>query len=168
MKTNKNSTLHSVRYSEKRIALPKMEQENNPMNMKRLTVGSLVGFIALYILGVVIWEIVFAEFFATNAGSATGIDRESPVVWAIALGTLFHAALLTLAIESRSGTAPLADGAKVGAVVGFLLWGTADFVLYGYLNVNNLTATIADVVLEAVRGGIGGAIIAAVLSKIGD
>ena len=60
------------------------------------------------------------------------------------------------------------DGMKVGATIGVLLWGTADFVMYGYMNLNNLTATIADIVLEAVRGGLGGAGIAFTLSKLGD
>ena len=58
------------------------------------------------------------------------------------------------------------DGMKIGAVVGFLLWFTADFILYGLQNVNNLTVAIADPLLELVRGGISGAIIAAVLGKI--
>jgi hypothetical protein len=31
------------------------------------------------------------------------------------------------------------SGMKVGAVVGFLLWATADFSLYGITNMSNLT-----------------------------
>ena len=138
------------------------------MNMKRLSIGSVVGLVALYILGFLIWQMVFTDFFAANAGSAEGVVREPPILWAIALGTLFYAVLLTLAIESQSGAKSLATGLKVGAVVGFLLWGTADFVLFGFQNTSNLTATIADAVLEGIRGGIGGAIIAVVLSKVGD
>jgi hypothetical protein len=138
------------------------------MNMKRLTIGSIAGLVTLYILGVVFWEMVFADFFAANAGSAEGVDREEPIIWAAALGTLFYAILVTLMLEARSGTTSIMGGMKVGAVVGFLLWGTADFILFGYMNLSNLTATIADSVLEGIRGGIGGAVIAAVLSKVGD
>ena len=36
------------------------------MNMKRVTIGSIVGLVALYILGMVIWEMVFTDFFAAN------------------------------------------------------------------------------------------------------
>jgi hypothetical protein len=57
---------------------------------------------------------------------------------------------------------------KVGAVVGLLLWGTVDFVFYGYFNLNTLTGVIADIVLEGVRGGIAGAVIAGVLAKVGN
>ncbi len=138
------------------------------MDMKRLTVGSLVGLVALYILGIVIWEMVFADFFAANTGSATGVVRETQILWPIILGTLFYAVLLTLAVESQSGSQSLVGGLKTGAVIGVLLWGTSDFILFGYLNTSNLNATIADTVLEGVRGGICGAIIAVVLSKVGS
>jgi hypothetical protein len=66
----------------------------------------------------------------------------------------------------RPEAASIAGGAKVGAVVGFLLWFTADFVLYGVINIANLTRTIVDPLLEFVHGGIGGAVIAAVLARV--
>ena len=51
----------------------------------------------------------------------------------------------------------------MGAVIGFLLWFTTDFILYGITNIANLTRTVVDPLLEAVHGGIGGAAIAGVL-----
>jgi hypothetical protein len=138
------------------------------MNMKRLAIGSIAGAVVMYIMGIVIWEMLFADFFAANAGSAQGVPREAPILWAVGLGTLLYAAMVTLTLEARSGGASLVEGLKAGALVGFLIWGTADFIFFGYFNINNLNATIADVVLEAVRGGIGGAVRGVVLSKIGD
>jgi hypothetical protein len=52
--------------------------------------------------------------------------------------------------------------------VGFLVWFGVDFILYGIENVSNLTATIVDPLLEIIRTGIGGTVIAAVLGKIKD
>ncbi len=137
------------------------------MDTKRLIIGTIVGGVVLYILGYVIYVLAFADFFAANAGSATGVYRDNPVIWALALGTLSYAALLTLAIGTRAGTATIVDGVKVGAIVGFLMWFGADFIHYGIANISNLTATIADSLLELVRAGISGAVIAAVLGKIG-
>ncbi len=137
------------------------------MNTKRLIIGTIVGGVVLYILGYVIFVLTFADFFAANAGSATDVYLENPVIWALALGTLSYAALLTLAIGTRAGTATIVDGVKVGAIVGFLMWFGADFIHYGIANISNLTATIADSLLELVRAGISGAVIAAVLGKIG-
>ncbi|MDH3692527.1 MAG: hypothetical protein OEU36_24115 [Gammaproteobacteria bacterium] len=138
------------------------------MNIKRLSIGSVVGAIALYLLGMLIWQTLFVGFFEANAGSAVGVDRDIQIVWAVIVGTLFYAALLTLALECRSGSKSLVDGLKIGAVVGALVWGTADFTLYGITNLNTLTAAVADTLLEGVRGGIAGGVITAVLSKVGD
>ncbi len=138
------------------------------MDVKRFIIGTVVGGIALLVLGYVIWELVFADFFEANAGSAIGVAKDPQVIWAIALGTLSYAALLTLAIGTRAGSATIVDGLKIGAIVGFLMWFGVDFIHFGTGNVSNLTATIADSLLELIRAGISGAVIAAVLAKIAD
>jgi len=137
------------------------------MDIKRLGIGSVVGTIALFLLGMLIWQNLFTVFFDANSGSATGVDREAPIMWAAIVGTLFYAVLLTLALEARGASKSLVDGLKVGAVVGALLWGTTDFILYGYTNISTLTGAVADMLLEGLRGGIVGGIIAVVLSKVG-
>ena len=136
------------------------------MDIKRLIIGTVVGAITLYILGYVIFDLAFADFFAANAGSATGVWKDPQVIWAIALGTLSYAALITLALGTRAGSTTIVEGLKVGAIVGFLMWFSADMIFYGIWNVENLTAAIVDSLLELVRGGIGGAVIVAVLGKI--
>lgn len=138
------------------------------MDIKRLGIGSIVGTIVLNLLGMLIWGNLFTEFFDANSGSASGLDREAPIIWAVLLGTLFYAALLTLALEARGASTSMIDGLKVGVVVGALLWGTADFIFFGFTNVSTLTGSIADILLEGVRGGIAGGVIAFVLSKVGD
>jgi hypothetical protein len=111
---------------------------------------------------------LFTDFFAANAGSATGVAKDPQVMWAIAVGTLSYAALITLAIGTRAGSTTIVEGLKIGAIVGFLIWFGADFIHYGIANISNLTATIADSLLELIRAGISGAVIAAVLAKIAD
>ncbi len=136
------------------------------MDIKRFIIGTVVGGITLFILGYVIFELAFADFFDANAGSATGVWKDPPVIWAIALGTLSYSALITLAIGTRAGSTTIVEGLKVGAIVGFLMWFSAYMIFYGIWNVENLTAASVDSLLELVRGGIGGAVIAAVLGKI--
>jgi len=137
------------------------------MNIKRMGIGTVVGAITLYLLGMLIWQVLFADFFDANSGSAVGVERETPILWAVIVGILAYAKLLTFALESQSGKT-LVDGLKVGAMVGALLWCTADFILFGFTNLSTLTGAIADTVLEGVRGGIAGGVIAFVLSKVGD
>jgi hypothetical protein len=136
------------------------------MNTKRLVTGTLVGGIILYAAGYLIFDLAFADFYAANTGSATGVARDPQLVWAVALGSLSYAALMTLAIGSRAGSSNIGAGVKIGAVVGFLLWFTVDFILYGVTNVTNLTRAVVDPLLELVRGGIAGGVIAVVLGKI--
>ncbi len=136
------------------------------MDIKRFIIGTVVGAITLYILGYVIFNLVFAEFYAANAGSAAGLVKDPQVIWAVALGTLSYAALLAFAIGTRAGSTTIVEGLKIGAIVGFLMWFGADFIFYGIFNISNLTLTFVDSLLELIRAGITGAVIATVLGKI--
>jgi hypothetical protein len=135
------------------------------MSAKRFIVGTLVGGVALYAVGYLIFVMTFGAFYAANAGSAAGVDRAEQLVWAVALGNLAYAALVVLVIANRESFS-IAAGAQVGAVVGFLIWVTADFIVYGTTNIANLTRTVVDPLLEIVHGGIGGAVIAGVLKSM--
>jgi len=84
--------------------------------------------------------------------------KDPQVIWAIALGTLSY----------RAGSTTIVEGLKTGAIVGFLMWFGADFIFYGIFNISNLTLTFVDSLLELIRGGITGAIIATVLGQIAD
>jgi hypothetical protein len=84
----------------------------------------------------------------------------------MAIGNLAYAALVTYTMARRATTLSIGEGAKVGAIVGFLIWVTVDFIFYGSANIANLTRTVADPLLEIVHGGIGGAVIAAVLQRM--
>jgi len=131
-------------------------------------IGTLVGGVAVLATGYLIFTLAFSEFYAyaMNSGSATGVQRDPPLLWAVAVGAMSFGALVTLAIESRPGAGNLGAGIRIGAIVGFLLWFTADFTFYGISNVGNLTSTVVDPFLELVPGAIAGGVIAVVLARI--
>ena len=135
------------------------------MDMKKLAIGTIGGGIVMWALGYLIFGTLAADFYAANAGSAEGVARDAPLLWAAALGSCGLAALVTLAL-GWSGASSMADGFKIGATVGFLVWFGVDFVHFANQNVSTLTLTIVDPLLEIVRSGLTGAIIAAMLSKI--
>jgi hypothetical protein len=137
------------------------------MDMKRLVIGTLVGGIVVYVLGYLIFILVFGSFYAANLGSATGVTRDPEIMWAVFLGSCAYAALITVMIGITGGVIATAEAMKRGAIVGFLLWLTADFILYGATNTANLTRTAVDPVLELIRGGISGGIIGVLLAKVG-
>ena len=136
----------------------------NHTDYRRVVMGTIVGGIVLYALGYVIFDVAVKRFYDANVGSATGVAREPQLLWAVMLGTLAYGALVALVIEHRPD-ATVGDGVIFGAVVGFLLWATADFILYGATNISNLTRTVVDPLLELVRAGVAGGVIVAVVGK---
>jgi hypothetical protein len=142
--------------------------EERQMDAKRFVIGTVVGAAVLFATGYLIFVIALKGFlvYAMNAGSATGVARDPPLMWAVALGELSYSALITLAIGSRAGVSSAKAGAKIGAVVGFLVFFTGDFMLYGISHVGSLTSTVVDPLLELVPGAVAGAVIAVVLKEV--
>jgi len=137
------------------------------MHAKQLVIGTLVGAVTVLAIGYLMFTAALGNFYAyaMNAGSAAGVAREPQLFWAVALGALSYGALLTLVIGSRASNLTLGSGVKMGAIVSFLLWFTADFMLYGISNVGSLTTTIVDPLLELVPGAMAGGVIASVLRR---
>ena len=136
------------------------------MNTKQWVVGTVAGGVVVFGVGYVIFEVLLGDFYAANAGSATGAMREPQIIWAVGVGALAYAALILYAMKSQAAPASVASGMKVGAIVGFLIWACADFTFYGITNVNNLTLTVVDPLVELVHGGIAGAVLGALLPKL--
>lgn len=101
-----------------------------------------------------------------SSGAATGVQRAAPLFWAVALGSLSYSALVTLAIQSRTDVVTPGAGMKIGAIVGFLLWFTADFMLYGISQIGSLTSTLLAPLIELIPGAIAGAVITRVLGNV--
>jgi hypothetical protein len=132
------------------------------MDAKKFLLGTIVGGIVMFIAGYVLYDLLLGKFFAANVGSATGVMREPLMFWAIGVGCLAEAALITYALGARGGAGA---GITVGAIVGFLMALSVDFIMYGSSNVSNLTATLVDPLVAAVVGAIVGAAIGLVAGK---
>jgi uncharacterized membrane protein len=132
------------------------------MDAKRTVAALIIGAAVLYGVGWLLFDKLLLSFYQANAGSATGVMRESQVMWSMVVGYLFYAYAIIFALRFRPGAGSMGQGFLIGAAVGFLIWGTVDFIFYGIANINNLTVTIVDPLVEIVHGGIAGAVIAAV------
>ena len=132
------------------------------MDAKRFAIGTVVGGIAMYLVGYLMWNIVFDYWNA--AFDAAGVALESQLLWATVLSHVLAAALVTLTIE-RGGPSTIGAGVKIGAIVGFLVWSTADLAFYANTTIFDLTAICVDSLLASVHFAIGGGVIAAVLER---
>ena len=133
------------------------------MDAKRVAIGTVVSGITMFLVGYLIWDILF-DYYAA-AVDAAGIARAPQLFWVLAASDVPFAALVTLAIE-RGGSSTIGGGVKVSAIVGFLVWSGVALVHYGSMTVFDLTATILDPLLSAVHFGICGGVIAAVFEKL--
>ena len=139
------------------------------MDMKRFVIGTVVAASTVAVIGFSLFALPPLRSFylyAMNAGSATGVAREAPLIWAVFVGALSYGALVTFAIGSRSGRVGVAAGMRIGAIVGFLLWCTANFMFFGISNVGTLTSTLIDPLLELVPGAMAGGTVALVLDSL--
>lgn len=134
------------------------------MNAKQWVIGTVVGAIVIFGAGWLLFETLLGNYYEANVGSATGLEKEPPVMWAIAVGAVAYALLIIYAMRGQAVN--MMSGMKVGAVVGLLMWACADFTLFAITNMNNLTITMVDPLVELVHGGIAGAVIGAVLPKV--
>jgi hypothetical protein len=118
----------------------------------------VVGGIAYFLLGGLIYEPLLVGFLETNLGSATGLMRDTPlwetlVFSQFALGALVTYVLLLAKVDS------LAGGLKTGAAFGLLLGLSISFDLYSVTNWMNLTPVSVEPLLWMVRVSLGAGLI---------
>ena len=129
------------------------------MTLQRLALGTVVGGLVLFLLGYLVYGVLFASFFATNVGTATGVTREPFNFVALLLGQLAFAAILTM-IFNWGAVRSASQGAKIGALAGLLFFLGIDLTLYATTNVQNLAASLVDPLLAALLFAVSGAVIA--------
>jgi len=136
------------------------------MSAKRFLLATLAGGLTLFFLGYLFYVVLLESFFASHSGTATGAVRELPIFWAIILGELALAALVTLIYGRWATISTAMGGLQAGAMIGLLLGLNYGLVIFGTTYTTDLTAVIVDVVVTAIRVGIAGAVIGAILNKI--
>ena len=71
------------------------------MDPKSLAIGTVVGGTTVFVTGLLLFAVPPLSTFyayAMDSGSAAGVQRDSPLIWAAFLGALSYGALVTLAI----------------------------------------------------------------------
>ena len=132
------------------------------MTLQRLALGTVVGGLVLFILGYLVYGVLFASFFATNVGTATGVTREPFNFVVLLVGQLAFAAILTM-IFGWGSVRSAGQGAKIGALAGLFFFLGIDLTMYATTNVQNLAASLVDPLLAALLFAVCGAVIASVV-----
>ena len=134
------------------------------MDGKRLLTGVVVGGIAMFALGWLVFDLAFGSFYDANSNLPASAVRDTSILWAGVAGSVALAVLVTFAI-TWAGATSFGSGVKVAAIVGFLLWLGVDLIRYSFIDGQNLTVTLLDPVLEIFRTGLVGGILAVTLNR---
>ena len=131
------------------------------MNTQKFLVSGIVGGIVSFFAGYLIYGLVMMDFFAKNAGTATGVMRGQTemVWWALIAGCIFMGLNFSYIFNRWANINTLAAGASAGAVIGLLMTAGFDLIMYANTNVSNLTGTVVDILTGAIMGAVtGGAV----------
>lgn len=131
---------------------------------KNFAIATLAGTVALFILGYALYGLLLAGFFEGQAGTATGVMKETPDWLWLIIGNLVTAAFLATVLGWK-GANDVASGAKAGATVGFLVALGYGFIQFATANISTLTGTLVDSVVSAILFGVTGAVIGMMLGR---
>ncbi len=87
------------------------------------------------------------------------------VWWALILGNLASAALLSYIFLKLGNIGSFGSGASTGAAIGFFVTLSMDLIHYATANTLDLTATIVDVLVGIVMYAIAGGVIGALMGR---
>ena len=134
------------------------------MSMARFLAATIAGLVVLLVIGFISYVVVFAGFFAENAGSSAGLMKTQPDMLFIYLSEFCFAILLTTTIGCWAGVSGAGPGFRTGAILGLLLALYIGLMFYGTANFMSLQATLLDIGLTTVRMALAGAVVGIVLA----
>ena len=125
---------------------------------KNFLMATVAGGVALLVLAGLLYGFL-ADFFAND------IDRAVPILWALILGELVYAAVLTVALGWKD-VANAKEGFQAGATIGALIG--LSMALMGYAtmeDVQTIATVFGHTLIAVVTSGVAGALIATLLNR---
>ena len=126
------------------------------MNTKNFLISSIAGSVVYFLLGWVFYGKLFTDLYPPS-------ENENLVF--VYLGCLSFALLLGYVFAQGTGVSNLMAGLYAGGFVGLLYGMSMNFFMFSS-QTPNVTNMITDIALNAVMGGITGAVMAFTASKI--
>ena len=133
------------------------------MNVQKLLIGGIVGGVAYFLLGWLLYGQLLHNFFVEHPGTATNVDKpmEQFTWWALVLGNILSGFLVAY-IFLKAGVSSLASGLVTGIVIGLLMAASYDCIVLGTTNIMSKHGALADTLAFTIMTGIVGAIVGAI------
>lgn len=132
------------------------------MDIKKLLIGGIVGGVACFLLGWVIFGMLLMDFFKSHTGVAGDISKAEPEFLYLIIGNLAMGFMLAY-VFIKGNVNSLAGGIVTGGILGLLVSVGYNCIWYATSTVLSKTAMAADVAGTVVMTAIAGAVIAMVL-----
>lgn len=132
------------------------------MNTNKFLIGGIIGGIANFLLGWLVWGILLMNFMkehTTEAGKAVMRADENMIWWALIVANLLLGFLISY-ILNKAGVMSAGSGAVIGAVVGLLMSAAINLFNYAFMDLSDSATTmVVDMLASTVVTAIVGAII---------
>lgn len=129
------------------------------MNSKML-IGGVLGGVVLFLLGWLIYGVIFADSMAGAACMRTQEDIQGHMLW-IAVGNVFTGFGIAYVFSKIPALSTFGGGAMVGGILGLLLAIGWDCLMYGTTTMMaEPTGIIMDVIISAVMWALASGVIA--------
>ena len=127
------------------------------MNTKTL-MGALITGVLGFLLGWLIFGILLMDYYNANMMQYSGLMKNPPEMWPIAVANLAWGLLLAY-IFNMGGVNSVSKGFTAGLVISFLMTLGFDLFMRAQFNLYNGTILAVDVVVNAIFGGVLGAVL---------
>lgn len=130
----------------------------------RVLVATVTGAVTIFVLGYLIYGVLFASLMKENTIQYVGLYKDPPDFVILILKNIVQAFLLVFIFEYWAGIRTFLGGLKGGAIIMFLITLSVNLSLMSYMNLHQgYIPSILDVLGETVRAGLAGGVIGAVL-----
>lgn len=136
------------------------------MNTTKVLVGGIVGGIAYFLLGWLIYGMLLMNYMSQNSVAGVMRPQDEMIWWSLILSNLIFGFLISYILNQVGRISKISKGASIAGVVGLLASAGYDLGMYATSNVSTLNAILADVAAFTVMSFIVGAIIVVVCKRI--
>ncbi len=136
------------------------------MNIKKLSIATLVGAVVFYLAGFLIWGIALDGLQNDHLTHYEGLGKEMPDMLPMILSMVCTALLYAIIYEKWAGIRTFMTGAKAGALIALLVGLGHSLLMMSMMNLIDWTIVFSDVVGNLVWGALGGGVIGWMLGKI--
>ena len=127
------------------------------MNSKTL-LGALIAAIVAFLLGWLIFGILLADYYTSNMVQYSGLIKNPPEIWAIAIANLSWGLVLAL-IFNMGNVNSVGKGFTTGLIIYLFIVLGFNLFSHAQMNLYNTQILAVDTILNALFGGVIGAVL---------